>query len=260
VIRRPIDERPAARRRIDRAAELTEVFPAARELLVFYSRLSEFQESVFQGLARSGTTDLVAVAQWLPDLCALVERAGPSPLSKYAAEARQKGVTVWKETLRRRRESSQSGAALDELEAFFSRVLLQPYAEYLASRGDPPKEGEAVCPFCTARPVVGVLRTEGEGAKRSLICSLCATEWFYRRIVCTNCGEADKNRLPVYKAEGIPHVRVEACDSCHCYLKSVDLTVNGLAVPVVDELATVALNIWAEEMNYAKSEPNLLGL
>ena len=40
---------------------------------------------------------------------------------------------------------------------------------------------------------------------------------------------------------------VEACDSCHCYLKSVDLTVNGLAVPVVDELATAAaLDVWAE--------------
>jgi FdhE protein len=55
-------------------------------------------------------------------------------------------------------------------------------------------------------------------------------------------------------------VRVEACESCRCYLKSVDLTVNGLAVPVVDELATVALNLWAEESGYVKLETNLLGL
>jgi formate dehydrogenase maturation protein FdhE len=44
------------------------------------------------------------------------------------------------------------------------------------------------------------------------------------------------------------------------YTKSLDLTKNGHAVPVVDELATVALNIWAEEHDYAKLEPNLLGM
>jgi formate dehydrogenase maturation protein FdhE len=38
------------------------------------------------------------------------------------------------------------------------------------------------------------------------------------------------------------------------------LTRNGLAVPVVDELATVPLNIWAEEHGYAKLQPNLLGM
>jgi FdhE protein len=82
----------------------------------------------------------------------------------------------------------------------------------------------------------------------------------YRRIVCPNCGEANKDKLPVYKAEDISYVRVEACDSCRCYLKSVDLTLNGLAIPVVDELATVALNLWAEESGYVKLEVNLLGL
>jgi formate dehydrogenase maturation protein FdhE len=40
----------------------------------------------------------------------------------------------------------------------------------------------------------------------------------------------------------------------------VDLTRDGHAVPVVDELATVALNIWAENQGYLKLEPNLLGL
>jgi FdhE protein len=105
-----------------------------------------------------------------------------------------------------------------------------------------------------------VLRPEGEGAKRSLICSLCATEWVYRRIVCPGCGETDQEKLPRYKADDIVNVRVEACDTCRRYIKSVDLTVNGLAVPVVDELATVVLNVWAEENGYTKLHTNLLGL
>ena len=55
-------------------------------------------------------------------------------------------------------------------------------------------------------------------------------------------------------------IRVEGCDTCKSYIKSVDLTRNGHAVPTVDELATVALNIWADEHGYVKLETNLLGM
>jgi formate dehydrogenase maturation protein FdhE len=66
--------------------------------------------------------------------------------------------------------------------------------------------------------------------------------------------------LPVYKAADFDAVRVEACDRCKTCLKSVDLTRDGHAVPMVDEIATVALNLWADDHGYAKLEPNLLGL
>jgi FdhE protein len=55
-------------------------------------------------------------------------------------------------------------------------------------------------------------------------------------------------------------MRVECCDACHAYIKSVDLTKNGLADPLVDELASVPLDLWAQEHGYAKLHPNLLGL
>ena len=42
------------------------------------------------------------------------------------------------------------------------------------------------------------------------------------------------------------------------YIKSVDLTVDGLAVPEVDELAAIPLDLWATERGYAKITPNLL--
>ena len=34
-------------------------------------------------------------------------------------------------------------------------------------------------------------------------------------------------------------------------------TVNGLAVPVVDELATATLDVWAEEAGYVKIQPKI---
>ena len=56
------------------------------------------------------------------------------------------------------------------------------------------------------------------------------------------------------------HVRVEACDTCRHYIKTVDLTKKGHAVPVVDELATMPLNLWAQEHGYVKLKTNLLGI
>ena len=82
----------------------------------------------------------------------------------------------------------------------------------------------------------------------------------FRRVLCPGCGEEALDKLPVYTASEFNYVRVEACDTCHTYIKSVDLTRNGLAVPVVDELATIALNVWAEENGYTKLQLNLLGM
>ena len=118
----------------------------------------------------------------------------------------------------------------------------------------------SLCPQCSGRPQVGVLRQQGDGGKRSLICALCATEWDYRRLVCPACGEESVDKLPVYVAEDLGHIRVEACDTCRRYLKTIDLTKNGRAVPVVDELAALALGVWAQENRYEKLQGNILGI
>jgi len=62
--------------------------------------------------------------------------------------------------------------------------------------------------------VTGVLRIEGDGGKRFLLCAFCGTEWEFRRIYCAFCGESREQSLPVFVAEKFPHIRVEACDTC----------------------------------------------
>jgi len=147
-------------------------------------------------------------------------------------------------------------------ESVLAWIFLQPYAECLADQAERPlgNGALAICPFCSAKPVVGVLRPEGDGGKRFLICSLCSTEWPFGRILCPACAEETVEKLAVYTASQFPHVRVEACDTCRRYIKTVDLTKNGHAVPLVDELATIPLNLWAEEHQYKKLQPNLLGI
>jgi FdhE protein len=237
--------------RIARATELAKAYPGASSLLNFYGELAAFQKPIFVALRSKSETDVRALAHYFPELIELVRRSGPQPLADSSAKLTEELLA----------EHWQGSAEYDPAGRFFARVLLQPYAEYLVSRGDVHVDNTpSTCPFCNARPVVGVLRGEGDGGKRSLLCSMCSTEWLYRRVVCPSCGEENKDKLPIYIAAELDYMRVDACDSCQTYLKSVDLTKNGRAVPVVDEIATVALNIWAEEHGYSKLEPNLLGM
>jgi formate dehydrogenase maturation protein FdhE len=43
-------------------------------------------------------------------------------------------------------------------------------------------------------------------------------------------------------------------------LKTVDLTKDGLAVPLVDEIAAIPLDLWAQEHGYTKLKTNLMQL
>jgi len=92
------------------------------------------------------------------------------------------------------------------------------------------------------------------------MCSFCLAEWEFRRIVCPGCGEENNAKLPVYTASAFDYIRVECCDTCHAYLKAVDLTRNGLAEPMVDEMAAAPLDLWAQEHGYLKLQQNLMGM
>jgi len=247
--------------RIARAGELATTYPAARDLLLFYREVAMFQKPVYEELRSAGQTEVRALLRYFPALLRVVRRAGPEQLAEFGAERLGSSDALENLLLAGWGDPAGSDLASNEAGRFYARALLQPYAEYLASRGSIDAEtSEPACPFCSARPVAGVLRGEGDGAKRWLLCSMCSTEWAFRRVVCPNCGEQDKDKLPIYTTSDFDHMRVDACDVCKTYIKSVDLTRNGHAVPVVDELATVALNIWAEDHGYSKLEPNLLGL
>ena len=139
-------------------------------------------------------------------------------------------------------------------------LLWQANATGRANRSTATAEVEPRCPCCAEKPVAAVLRPEGDGGTRFLLCWLCFTEWEHCRRGCPNCGEADADKLRVYTAEEFPHIQVESCETCRVYLKAIDLTRNGRAVPEVDELASVTLDLWATEHGYTKLQSNLFGM
>ncbi|HTC40038.1 MAG TPA: formate dehydrogenase accessory protein FdhE [Candidatus Acidoferrales bacterium] len=274
-------------RRIRRANELTSTYRFAAEGLRFYSRVATFQKNLYAELQKAlgdspkissarplrDELDLFLLLPPFPRFLALIEQIAPAPLVQAAAGLARKGTAGWQHAIEdfwqgdletatavggMLQEGDAHGRAGERLLAW---IFLQPYAEYLANQREVMTVDGApsTCPLCGGKPVVGVLRSEGDGAKKSLICMLCAHEWGFRRVYCAGCGEEREPQMAFYSAPEIAHVRVDVCDTCHTYLKSIDLTKTGLAVPVVDELATMPLDLWAREHGYEKLQINLLG-
>lgn len=262
--------------RMRRAEKLIAEKSSASELLSFYKRIASFQkgfsiqiseagaqqpESQQFGSVRDGL-DLALVLPQFRNFLSLVEQNGPNALAGAAREIAALPSESWIALLRAYWEN---GGTFDQqigaFAQFFPRAFLQPYAAYAAGRTAVPPvlATPRVCPLCGGRPVFGVLRLEGDGGKRCLICSFCGYEWEFRRILCPTCGEEEEKKLPVFVADQFPHIRVEACETCKFFVRTIDLTKDGHAVPVVDDLAAISLTLWAHEHGYSRLQPNLLG-
>jgi formate dehydrogenase accessory protein FdhE len=277
---RPVFNRTTAegewQRRIARAAELGAQYSFASEILRFYSSIAVFQKEVSKDFDLSEISEIskesvaVIFAGSLPlqitrrfrDFISVVEQKGTEPLRNAAGELKQNSDESHFNLLKMFWEESETTSVTFGPNDFFPRAYLQPYAAAIRAYSTLRWSGPApyLCPLCHRKPGSGVLRPLGDGGQRSLICSFCLAEWEFRRIVCPGCGEENHAKLPVYTAEELKHVRVEACDSCRIYIKTVDMTKNGLAEPVVDELAAVPLDLWAQNHGYTKLQPNLLQL
>ncbi len=270
--------------RIRRAEHLAEEYPFAAEVLSFYQQLASFQKTVYSEIRkgsgssavvrssdplRSDLNFVVSIAPF-PRLLSFLERTAPAPIAEAARQLSSQGPGEWVGFLshfwrvggrRRHLTEEVQVESAEMLREFILRSFLQPQVEFLAAGMPPPAlDGRPRhCPRCDSVPLLGVLRPEGDGGKRCLVCSFCLCEWEFRRILCPACGEEAENKLPIYVAEQFSHIRIEACDTCKSYLRTIDLTKNGRAVPIVDDLAAIPLSLWAEQHGYARLQPNLLG-
>ncbi len=239
--------------------------------MAFYVRILTAQKKLADAFAAAGPEprqgeDLRALLSGrvptaeFPFFLAAMSQASPAPVAEAARELLREDETRWQNLLADHRDGNSSLDAAHP-HSLLAHAYLQPWAEWLTQKARLPYKYERpTCPFCDSSPVAGALHPEGYGARRTLICSLCSAEWDYQRVLCPACGEDRGEFLPVFTAPEYAHVRLEACESCKTYIKSVDLTQFGLAVPVVDELAAVPLSLWAQEHGYRKLHPNLFGL
>jgi len=263
-------------RRVRRAQELMERHAFVTEILGFYGQIAAFQEDLHQHLSRAlpqsqsdsvhlelTGEELSALGGQFEAFLSLTKDHGPTALAELSTDLRARDQSLWLELL----SAAWSAPAPSDALTVLAQAFLQPYAELLRSSSvhhgaafNRLSGNFAVCPFCMRKPALGVLRQMGDGAARSMVCSFCLSEWDFRRLVCPGCGEENDQKLPVFTASDFDYIRVECCDTCKTYIKTIDLTKNGRAEPIVDELASVPLDLWARERGYAKLHVNLLGM
>jgi len=203
--------------------------------------------------------DAPAFTEGMAKILAYIAGHGPGTL---AAAARGRSVD---EGLAAFWRGGRSGAT-----DYLARARLRPWVTVLAASGVKPEPGATTgsgldgrCDFCGGLAWIGARRpTPGgnESATRYVACALCGTEQPVARIACPSCGEQKPDALPNFHSEKHPGVRLEACSTCHRYVKSLDLTVDGRLIPEVDDLASLALDLWAVEKGYTRIEPGLAGI
>jgi len=256
-------------KQIQRADELIPKANGSTELLKFYAHLLRAQKDVYDFLRHrndwlpSGDleTDLLVLIEALPGFLKVIQSNGPESLAVEADALSTEDPTVQSERFTR---YWANGSEIQ----FLEKAFLQPYLRWVAESGARPvgrdvSISERYCPFCGGNPQVSFLQnkeTTAESGNRDLICGTCLSSWEFRRVVCANCGEERPAKLGYFHSSEFDHIRIEACDTCKHYIKGVDLTRVGFAAPIVDEIASAPLDLWAREHGYTKIELNLVGV
>ena len=272
-----------SRRRRAAALEASHAFVG--ELLRLYRAMLPQQEAAYVQASESPPAPARIAAfvadTVVPGIVKAVATAGPGRLGgdisdRIAQKGAQAIVAGW-----------MFGDEQSPPERFLARAALSPVLEALGARASPAFPGRrdrTHCPTCGGPPQLSYFSRSSDdlaSGGRRLICARCHGEWGYPRMTCPSCGEASGSRLPIYGEAGtaaselggvirglgpqrrseavFPHVRIEGCSSCRRYLLNVDLATEPAAVPLVDELAALPLDLYAREQGLTKITPNLMG-
>ena len=250
--------------RRERARDLGARLDFAEQPLRLYLALVDAQERAFERalMARPAAGELAAfvVRDALPGIMEATIAAGPERLGEAALlrfhEGDLEGIV----------EAWLAGEDQGATDAFLARASAAPVLEALPDLAATLRAGETDdrhCPRCGGLPQLAVFAETGETlltSPRKLVCSRCANEWVMSRMTCASCGETSGAKMPILSdVELFPHLRIDACEICRRYLITVDQRKDPRAVPVVDELAALPLDLVAAERGYTKIVRNLMG-
>ena len=247
-----------------RARELGARLDFAQQPLALYLAILDAQEPAFDRARhdRPNRADLAAyvVRTSLPGVMEAAVAAGTETLREATLvrfhEADLEGIV----------EAWLDGAELSGTDTFLARASAGPVLEALPDLAGALRTGdtdERHCPRCGGLPQLAVFGDTGEAlltSPRKLVCSRCANEWVMSRMTCSSCGETSGSKMPILSdVDLFPHLRIDACEICRRYLITVDQRKDTRAVPIVDELVALPLDLVAAERGYTKIVRNLMG-
>jgi len=136
----------------------------------------------------------------------------------------------------------------------FTEESLRPELESVAKKYGKIVEksgwSEGYCPICGKEPKIGEIRDEEEG-KRYLFCHQCGFKWYFHRIKCPFCGNEEQHSLAYFEVEGEERYRVDVCNKCRRYIKTVELPKSSEEPNLdVEDIATLHLDMIACDEGY----------
>ena len=135
-----------------------------------------------------------------------------------------------------------------------ARPSIEIGMERLRSELDPETWLKSHCPVCGSLPSLSLLK--GEGGKRYLLCSYCGYQWRIDRLFCPFCNNKEQDSLQYFSGEGEEVYRIDLCDKCHQYIKTIDYRTLEELDPALEDLATLHLDILASQKGYKRPVPN----
>jgi FdhE protein len=136
----------------------------------------------------------------------------------------------------------------------FTEESLRPELEIVAQKYRKIVEkscwSEGYCPICGKEPKIGEIR-DGEEKKRYLFCNQCGYKWYFDRIKCPFCGNEEQQSLAYFEVEGEERYRVDLCNKCRRYIKTVELSKSSEEPNLdVEDIATLHLDMIAYDEGY----------
>jgi FdhE protein len=117
-----------------------------------------------------------------------------------------------------------------------------------------PDFQKGYCPVCGNLPDLAFLKEDGT---RHLKCCFCSHEWKTSRMGCIFCGNNDQKSQHYFFSDEEKEYRVNLCDNCRSYIKTVDLRqMNRAFYPPLEQIATIHLDMIAQEKGYINSGQN----
>jgi FdhE protein len=110
------------------------------------------------------------------------------------------------------------------------------------------------CPVCGSPPALSMLQEDG--GQRVLVCVLCAHEWPADRIYCPFCENRDSKSLAYFFSEAEKDCRVDTCEKCGTYIKTLDVReMNRPVYPLIEQIASLHLDMMAMERGLKSGIP-----
>ena len=273
-----------------RIQTLKEEHPHYAEILAFYSKVRQCQEGIkpslkiqpiplkkewkdllknedFPFLQRQDfPLDLESSIQLFKSLCQVAKKANPfmsEQTGKIEKILKERGIDLGS-FLRDGLDENKIEKIAEDFQvdkkvlAFLMQNSTKPSIEANRRTVQDQVETETwlkgFCPICGSLPFLSLLKEET--GKRFLLCSFCSHEWRTDRISCPFCGNKEPGSLQFFQAEGEELYRIDLCEKCHQYIKTIDARVIEVFDPSLEDLATLHLDLVASKKGYRRPVPN----